>query len=245
MVNAVKAPSHNRHFYGGDATSISTIDSTDIITLDTLDMLNAAIAEFDTRLQPVKVPDDPAGEEAPLYVLYMTKRQWHWLQTHTNETTNTGWRTFLAQARERGAKNPLFTGVAGMWGGILVKPMERAIRFHQGSTVTVCTDAADYTTTTQTVPTYDGSAAASTHAVDRAILLGAQALAHAWGADVDTGIPMNWYEGKEDHDNVLVASASAIGGTAKVSFKDTNGVHTDHGVVVLDSYAPDPRTVRL
>lgn len=245
MVNTVKAPSYNRHFYGGDATSISTIDDSDIITLDSIDKLRAGVDEMDVPLQPIMLPDDPAGAEKPLYVLYLSSRQWHYLQTHTNATSATGWRTFMQNAQNRGSKNPLFTGEPGMWNGILVKTAPRAIRFHQGSTVTVTTSAAAYTTTTQTVPTFVSGTAAGVHAVDRAILLGAQALAHAWGQDSESGMPMRWWEGEEDHGNRFVASVAGMGGCAKIAFADVNGTWTDHGVCVMDSYAPDPRSVSL
>lgn len=245
MVNSVKAPSYNRHFYGGDATSIDTIDDADIITLDTIDMLRAAIDEMDVPLQPIMLPDDPAGAEKPLYVLYLTSRQWHYLQTYTNAVSATGWRTFMQNARERGSKNPLFSGEPGMWNGILVKTMSRAVRFHQGSTVTVATSADAYTTETKTVPTFVGATPAGRHGVDRAILLGAQALCHAWGQDSESGMPMRWHEQKADHDNRVEASVAGMGGAAKIAFNDANGVYTDHGVAVVDSYAPDPRFVTL
>lgn len=245
MINPVKAPSHNRHFYGGDATSIDSIDNTDILTLDTISEFAAVMAEADFPLQPIRFPDDPAAEEEPLYVWYLTKRQWHWLKQHTNATTQVGWRTFLANARERGANNPLFTGTAGMWDGILLKPMGgRAIRFHQGSTVTVAADALAYTESTATVPTWEPGTAAGMHAVDRSIILGAQALACVYAKHGKSGVPMSWFEGEEDDGNRKVASVSMIAGDSKIYFTDAAGRHTDHGVAVCDSYAPNPGGVK-
>jgi N4-gp56 family major capsid protein len=245
MVNAVKAPSYNRQFYGGDATSIASIDATDIVTLETIDMLRAAIDEMDTPMQPIMLPDDPGAGEKPLYVLWLTSRQWAHLQSHTNATSATGWRTFMQMARERGSKNPLFTGEPGMWNGILVKTMGRAIRFNQGTAVTVTTNANAYTETTSTVATYSGGTPAGRYAVDRALLMGAQGLAQVWGQDSESGMPMRWWEGEEDDGNRYVASVAGMGGAAKISFNDINGVWTDHGIAVVDSYAPDPRFVRI
>lgn len=246
MVNPVKAPSYNRHFYGGDAQALDELDNTDIITLDTIDMLRAMNDEADVPLQPVMLPDDPAGSEKPLLVLWLTSRQWHWLQVHTNATTNTGWRTFMANARERGSKNPLFTGEAGLWNGILVKSQGgRAVRFHQGSSVTVATSAAAYTEGTVTVPTWEGGTPAGNHAADRALLMGAQALAMVYGKHSESGVPMSWWEGEEDDGNRKVASVSGMGGLGKIAFTDVNGTYTDHGIAVVDSYAPNPQYVRL
>ncbi|MGH8570473.1 MAG: DUF4043 family protein, partial [Gammaproteobacteria bacterium] len=237
MVNAVQAPTFNRHFYAGDATAIDTLDTADILTLDDIDRLRAAIDEADIPLQPIMFPDDPASMDEPLYVLYVSSRQWHYLQTRTGDKA---WRTFLSNARERGSKNPLFSGEPGMWNGILVRKSARAIRFLPGDSVTVATSAASYTETTKTVPTL-----ATDYAVDRAILLGAQALAEVWGKDSDSGMHMRWWEEVTDHGATYEASVAGMGGCAKLRFADANGVDTDHGVMVLDSVAPDPRKVKI
>lgn len=242
MVNAVKAPTYNRHFYAGDATSIDDLDTSDILTLDDIDKLRAAIDESDTPLQPVMLDGDPGAWEEPLWVLYVTSRQWHYLQ---NRTGNTAWRTFLQNARERGANNPLFMGNPGMWNGILVRKTQRAVRFNQGTDVTVATSADTYTETTVTVASdqFAAGTAAGLHAVDRAFLLGSQALAEVWGKDSQSGTHMRWHEEKTDHGNTWEASVAGIGGCSKLRFRDSNGVDTDHGVMVIDSYAPDPRSI--
>ena len=56
IINPVLPPTFNRHFYAGDATSLDTIDNTDILTLQDIDKLRAAIDESDMPLQPVKMP---------------------------------------------------------------------------------------------------------------------------------------------------------------------------------------------
>lgn len=241
MVNTVKAPTYNRHFYAGDATAIDELDTSDILTLDDIDKLRAEIDEADNPPSPIILPDDPAAEDEALYCLYVTTRQWHHLQTRTGEKA---WRTFLMNARERGAKNPLFAGNPGMWNGILVKKMgQRAIRFHQGTSVTVATSADSYTETTVTVPTFVGGSEAGVHAVDRAILLGGQALAEVWGRDSESGTHMRWWEELTDHGNTWEGSVSGIGGFDKLRFENKAGVDTDHGILVLDSYAPAPSVV--
>lgn len=236
-VNTIQAPTYNRHFYGGDATSIDTLDTSDILTLDDIDMLRAAIDEANVPLQPIVLPDDPASQDEPLYLLLVSTRQWHYLQTRTGEKA---WRTFLMNARERSSKNPLFLGEPGMWNGILVRKTSRAIRFFPGDTLTVATNADAFTTTTKTVPTL-----ATDYAVDRALLLGGQAFAEVWGKDSQSETFMRWWEETTDHGNTFEASVAGMGGIQKLRFKDSNGVDTDNGVMALDTVAPDPRTVRI
>ena len=111
MVNPVLPPTFDKHFYGGDATSLADLDATNILTLDDIDRLRAAIDEMETPMTPIMLPDDPAGPDEPLYVLMVTPRVWHYLQTRTGDKA---WRTFMQNARERGSKNPLFAGEPGI-----------------------------------------------------------------------------------------------------------------------------------
>lgn len=252
MVNPVQAPTHNRHFYAGSANSLNDIDATQVLTLQDIDRLRAAIDESAVPLQPVVLPDDPAAHDDPMYVLLVSPRVWHYLQTATGDGA---WRTFLQNARERSSKNPLFTGQPGMWNGILVRKMPRAIRFHHGDTVKVADDTKDFTTSDVTL---DFTAAGglnqtfnavtnpeSWHAIDRSILLGAQGLAEVYGKHSKSGTHFNWHEEETDHGNTLEASVSAMGGCAKLRFTDAEGEDFDHGIAVIDSYAPDPRHVTI
>lgn len=242
MVNAVIPPSYDKRFLAGDATSLDTLGPTDILTLDEIDRISAAIEEMPVPMQPIMLPDDPAASDSPLYLMLVTPRQWHYLQNRTGEKA---WRTFLMNARERGSKNPLFAGEPGVWNGILIKKMGRPIRFNCGDVVSVCTSALDGTVTTETVPAAAtfGAGAASLYAVDRAIILGAQGLAEVWGKHGGTGAHMKWHEEETDHGNSMEASVSAVGGWGKIQFKDSQGALRDHGIMTLDSYAPDPRSI--
>lgn len=245
LVNAdsssrVLPPTFDKHMYAGDATSLATLDGTDILTLNDIDKMRAKIDEMPVPMQPIMLPDDPAANDEPLYLLMVSVRQWHYLQ---NRTGTTAWRTFLQNARERSSKNPLFSGEPGMWNGILIKKMRRPIRFAPGEVVNVCTDSADATVSTSTVSANLGVSGGTGYAVDRAILLGAQALAECWGMHSKSGTHMSWHEEASDHDNVLEASISAIGGWSKLRFRDSTGYLRDHGVMVIDSTAPDPQTI--
>lgn len=240
MVNSVLPPTYDKHFYAGDATSLATLDATDILTLEDIDRLRATIDEMQTPMQPVVLPDDPASGDSPLFVLLVTNRVWHYLQTRTGEKA---WRTFLMNARERSSKNPLFTGEPGMWNGILVKKMPRAIRFNPGEVVNVCANDAAATVTTSTVDAALGGADSAYYNVDRCLLLGAQGLAECWGQHSASGTHMSWHEEESDHGNCLEASISAIGGWSKLRFKDSSGYMKDHGIMVVDATAPDPQRI--
>ncbi len=238
-VNTILPPTYNRHLYGGDATSIATLDTADGLSLDTIDRIRATIDEADMPLQPIVLPDDPASADEPLYVLLISTRQWHQLQTAVESLPNGGstWRTFLMNARERKSSNPLFLGEPGMWNGILIRKTQRAIRFSPGDAVKVALNQPGFATADEVVP-----ALTPNHSVDRALLMGAQALGEAWGKDSSSGMHMRWHEEVTDHGAKYEASVAGMLGMSKLRFKDVNGAMTDHGVYTVDTVAKDPRT---
>ena len=241
VVNDIQAPTYGRHFYAGDAEDVSDLDATDILRLEDIDRVRAVIDEQDVPLQPIRFPDDPAADEDPLYVMLVSPRQWHYL---INRSGAAALRTFQQHARERGSSNPLFKGNVGLWNGILVKKMQRCIRFNQGDVVKTATNAAHFTTEDKTIggTQFGTDDYVGQHAVDRSIILGAQSLAEVYGSGPGGGA-MSWHEEVTDHDNTLEASISSMGGFSKLRFRNKAGRDFDHGVMVLDSYAPDPRTV--
>lgn len=243
VVNPIQATTYSRHFNAGSAADIEALTATQdsILGLNDIDRLRAAIDEDEVQMQPIKLPDDESSDDDPLFLLLVTPRQWHYLQVATGDTA---WRTFLQNARERSSKNPLFRGTPGMWNGILVRKYPWPIRFNQGDDVVVATSADTYTEETKTVGASQFAAATPTgqHAVDRAILLGAQAVAELYGK-ATSGMPFDWHEETTDHGAVHEASLASMGGFAKLRFKTKSGKDFDHGVMTIDSYAPDPRTV--
>lgn len=233
LVNPVKAPTYNRHFYAGDATSLATLDTTDYLKLSDLDRLRTLIEESDNPLQPVKLDGDFAAEEDPLWVLLVSPRVYSNL---LRQTGTSAIRTFQQNARERGSKNPLFTGTVGLWNGILVKKMPRTfIEFQSSEVVTVATSASTYTETTATVANLGAN-----YPVHRCILLGAQAFAEVYGRDSSTGTHFSWNEELTDHKNVTEFSVRSICGFSKLRFKNKAGVDFDNGVAVIDTVAPNP-----
>lgn len=226
MVNSVTPPTYDRHFYGGDATAIDNIDSADKFTLAAVDRLRLALDEMAFPLQPIQMDGDPMAEDSPFHVLWITPRQWYDFWT---ATSGADWRALVANALERskGWSHPLFRGDAVMWNNILVKKQPRPIRFNSGSTVTVCTNTVDASTTTLTAGVR----------IERAILLGAQALADAYGATggAGGGYYFKMHSETTDHGNREEMSIAWMNGKAKIRFQGTDGRVNDHGVLVLDT----------
>lgn len=225
MVNSVQAPTFDRYLCANGKANVAALVAGDTLTLDDIDRMRALIDEQNFPMQPVKFPDDPAAEDEPLFVLLVSTRTWHHLQT---ATAGQNWRTFLQNARERSSKNPLFTGEPGMWNGILVRKMPRAIRFGVGTNVATALDQDTFATANQ----------AAAVVTDRCILLGAQALAEVYGKHTSSGTHFSWHEEKTDHDNTLEASVAAITGCSKLRFADKTGRMNDHGVLIMDVSSP-------
>lgn len=229
MVNGVKPPTKNRYFCANDATDPSNIGTNDWLSLRDIERIAAIMKESDVPLQPVKIKGDSYAWNNPLYVLFVTERQWAYLKRST--LTNNAYKEALTYAVKRfeGQKHPLFMGDSLMWAGILIKPMNRyAIRFSAGDSVMVAQTANDDT----------GSAVTAAQPTDRAILLGAQALIKAYGNEGTSDYFYSWNEELTDHKNAVEVSLAMMEGTAKTRFT-INGTLTDHGVAVIDSYAPD------
>ena len=224
MINPLTAPTYERHFFGGDATSFEGIDASDRFNLGCVDNMSLFLSEMANPIQPIRMVSDPSGGE-PLYVLYVTPRQWHDFYT---SSSGKDWQAMLASAMERskGWNHPIFRGEGAMWRGILVKPYKgMPIRFNQGSTVKVC--AANSATGVEV-----DKVAGTT--IDRAVLLGGQALANAFGSG-EQGSHFGLHEEKTDHGNSTEISISWVSGLNKIRFKQRNGNIQDHGCMVLDT----------
>lgn len=233
MVNTVKAPTKNRYFAANDGTGPDDIGTNDALTLQDVDRIVAQLRESPVIMQSVKIKGDDRAWNDPLWVMFITERQWLYLQSRTSQTT---WRQAVQNAFERksgGVKHPLFDAYETiMWNGVLLKRMNRyAIRFNTGDSVIKDTGGADGLT-------YTESTVQTAQPVDRAIIVGAQALAKAYGKSASEYF-YDWSEEEVDHKNNIETVASAMGGSAKIRFK-IDGADTDFGVAVVDSYAPDP-----
>ena len=116
------------------------------------------------------------------------------------ETGTTGWKAMCAEAQERGNINPIFSGAAFMWDGMIVWEYDR---------VPIRTGA-DGTTVAEGFLLNDGRTitadpCANTRSVARGMLLGANALAFGWAQ-----FP-GWYEDYYDVNKPVVKTDMLYG----------------------------------
>ena len=242
MVNRVKAPTRNRHLVagGGAVGEVKanagelTIATTDLFSMDVVDSLRSWMDQIPLPPPPVEFEGDLAATDSPIRVALVSPAQ------YSGFATNPDFRSFQANAyaRARLAKDhPLFLGDVGLWNGVLIVKMPKPIRFYAGDEIRYCADYASETESSLTVP----ASFSSTFAVDRALLLGGQALAQAFGQSEHSGIPFFWSEEKGDHGDKMEILIGAILGMSKIRFAVDHGdatQFTDHGVTVLDTAVP-------
>lgn len=241
-VNPVKAPTRNRHFMstGSGIESIKasgneiSLATTDVMNMDLLDALRSQLDGMAVPPPPVVFEGDKMASDSPLRVLLVSSEQYaSFLQSNSGN-----FRTLQANAMARSqmaGNNPMFMGEAGMWNGILIVKMPKPIRFYAGDSLRWCASTASETeTATDLVPSAFGTG----FAVDRAILLGGQALAEAWGKHVKTGNPFFFSEKELDHGDKLELLVGAINGRSKIRFEIDHGdskQFTDYGVMAIDT----------
>lgn len=249
MINPVKAPSHNRHFVasGGNIAKVTAtanainIQTTDQMSMDVLDSLRTWLDGVAYAPGAVKFDGDEMAEDSPLRVLLVSSEQ------YTAFLRSGIFRTLQAQSTARAAmakQNPLMLGDAGLWNGILIIKMPKPIRFFAGQPINHCASSTSLTeTTTDLVP----SAFGTSFAVDRALLLGAQALGEALGKaklqnkageTSEDGVPMFYSEEIMDHGGRLEILAGMVNGRSKIQFLMDMGAqseYTDFGVVAIDT----------
>lgn len=244
MVNPVKAPTYNRHYVvnGANLTQggqqLGSIASTDTLKLSHLDRLREIIDDMEFPLQQVRIADDPAKDDEPMWLMLVGPRTYAKLLQDTSSTGNI--RAFQQNAWNRasyGSKHPLFRGEVGMWNGILVRKMTRAIRFSPGEPTKIVTAANRYTAqeSNQTV----NSGLGAGFAVERSLLLGAQALANVYGRNQSSDYFASYMERRYNFGRNLEAMGEIMNGKAKVRFSipdsSGNAEPTDLGVIVVDS----------
>jgi hypothetical protein len=247
MINPVLAPTYNRHlvidgtgFVQGGA-QLGSIASDDIWTLQHVDALAEYVDSLEFKIQPIKLPDDPAANYSPIRgVLYMDPVAYQTLLTSTTSGYNI--RTWQANAMERAnlmglKKHPLFMGDVVMWNRIVIRPMEYTISFTTGDTPAIISSANRYTATETTATI--GSGFTTTHRVSRAIFMGAQAFAVLQGNNTSSGTTASFKERVYDYDSKHEAMGEWMGGETKLrfSFRDADGnlEPTDHGVIAIDA----------
>lgn len=247
MINPVLAPTYNRHLVIGGSTvvqggaQLGSIDNTDTWKLSHIDAIAEYLDSLEFKVQPIKLPDDPAANYSPIRgVLYLDPIAYQTLLTDTTSGYNI--RNWQALAMERAnlmglKKHPLFMGDVVMWNRIVVRPMEYTISFTTGDTPAIISSANRYTATETTATI--GSGFTTTHRVSRAVFMGAQAFAVLQGNNTSSGMTAAFKERMYDYDSKHEAMGEWMGGETKLrfSFRDADGnlEPTDHGALVIDA----------
>jgi hypothetical protein len=246
MINAVKAPSYNRHWVVDDAglvqggAQLANLATTDVMRLSHLDEFAAIWSDMSTRMASISIPGDPASGDDPIKgILYVDELVWNDMVTET--TANNNLRTFQQNAIQRAnygslAKHPLFSGSPIMWRNILVRKMQTSVRFNASQEVAHVA-AADRLTAAETDVTV-AAALSTTHQVSRCLFLGAQALATASGANQTSEETYSLLENRTNFKRNLEFAGEIIGSEQKLRWKlpNENGdlEPTDFGVAVID-----------
>lgn len=243
MVNPVLAPSKNRHFIAdgagiapfGVTTGEVNLDTTDQLKMGVIDAIRTTMDQIALPPPPVRFEGDSAADDDPLRVLLVSPAQYSAFATDPN------FRQFqaAAMARAQQAKmHPLFLGSIGLWNGVLIVKMPRPIRFYAGDTIKYAANFSDSTETSCVVPASFGT----NFAVDRAILLGGQAIGEALASSDKSSIPFFWSEKELDHGDKVELLIGAIRGVAKIRFEIDAGNDgkqiTDYGAVAIDTAVP-------
>lgn len=239
MVNPVKAPTKNRHFIA-DGSVIKPFEvnsgeidlaTTDVLKMDVVDAIRNTLDQIPLPPPIVKFEGDVMADDAPIRVLLVSPAQ------YSGFATDPAFRQLQANALARAnqpGQHPIFKGEIGLWNNILIVKQPRPVRFYAGDTINYC---ASYTSETESgvvVPSSFGT----TFAVDRAILLGGQALAEALAAHKSSGIPFFWSEKELDHDDKVELLIGAIRGVSKIRFEVDTGMgkqFTDNGCIAIDT----------
>ena len=248
VVNDIRTPTFNRHYVStgtgivqaADATSgyaAGALTSADVMNLAVIDNLRSIIDDMPFPPPPVALPGDIAASDDPMYLLMVTAPQFESIKT----ANSAQFRNFQAAAQARATvsgNHPLFRGEVGLWNGILVKKMSRPIRFNAGTNVKYWPAASRFTSALAE-GSMDTRAVGSATTVDRALLIGGQALAEAFGKNRKTGNPYIWSEKELDHGDKLEVLIGQIGGKSKVRYRLDNGAgyeDTDYSVVAIDTF---------
>ncbi|WP_277207077.1 DUF4043 family protein [Vibrio misgurnus] len=224
LVNDVMPPTYDRHFFGGDATTFEGLDAADVFSMATLDNIGLFLEEMAHPLQPIRFNDDSMAGDEPFYLLNVTPRQWN---DFYGSTSGKDWQNLTANAitRSRNFSHPVFRGDCLMRGNILVRKYKgMPIRFNAGSTVSVSNNDKAATVRQATAGT----------TIDRAMLLGGQAMAYAWGK-TEGGQSFRYHEEDVDAGNRTEVTVYWMNGSKKIRFKDKTGRVNDHGVIALDT----------
>jgi hypothetical protein len=247
MVNAVKAPSYNRHWVvngtgltqGG--AQLASIATTDGMKLSHLDEFAAIFDEMTIKMAPIQIPGDPAAGDDPIKgILMVDPLTWDSIITDTTAGNNI--RTFETNAVQRAkygelSRHPLFSGSPILWNGVLVRKMQYAVR-HDASDLVAHVTAGNRLTGAETNVTV-AAGLSTTHQVSRSVFLSAQALAMVSGANQTSEETYSLLENKTNFERNLELAGEIMGTEDKLRWllpnQDGDLEMTDFGVAVIDS----------
>ncbi len=246
MVNAIKAPTYNRHWVVNGTTltqggaQLASVATTDVMKLSHVDEFAAIWEEMGVKMAPLMIPGDPAAGDDPIKgVLLVDPLVWDQLMTETTTTYNL--RHFETNAMQRAKygdlqKHPLFAGTPIMWNGVLVRKMQFAIR-HDSADLVAHVTAANRLTATETNVTV-AAGLSTTHQVARSVFLGAQALALVSGANKQSEETYSLLETRTNFERNLELAGEIMGTEDKLRWSLPNAdgdlEPTDFGVAVID-----------
>lgn len=240
MVNTVRAPSKNRHYMAVNGTvepfkvnaGAIVTTSADVLSMNVIDSMRSVMDEMVLPPPVVKFEGDEAAEDEPLRVMLVTPLQYNQLAADPNFRTIQA----AAFARASSAKNhPLFRGEVALWNNFLIVKQNIPIRFFAGNSMKYCTDHRG-TEASAVMP--DLTSGSKRYAIDRAIILGGQAVGEGFAKSDKSGIPFFWSEKEMDHGDKVELLIGAIRGVSKFRFDIDMGGHkevTDYGVTILDT----------
>lgn len=180
--------------------SLLTIDSTnDILDTEQISLAKRLAQLCNPKIRPIKIEN---GEE--YYVMFV-----HNLCARDLKNTD-AWKQAQREAMPRSTENPIFTGMIGVWDGVIIKESPKV--------------------------TLLSGVGASTINVAVNTLLGAQAILFAQGK-TRKGYAVDMVEEEFDYDDKIGVAIRSVFGIEKARFitNDTNPVQ--HGVVTVYSAA--------
>lgn len=247
MVNAVKAPSYNRHWVVNGSTltqggaQLASVATTDSMKLSHLDEFSAIWDELSIKMAPIMIPGDPAAGDDPIKgILYVDPLVWDAIETDTTATGNL--RKYKADAMERAkygnlSRHPLFSGSPILWNGVLIRKMQYGVRHDAGDAVAHVT-AANRLSGAETNVTV-AAGLSTTHQIARSIFMGAQALAICSGANQSSEETYSLLENRTNFERNLELAGEIMGTEDKLRWALPNADGelevTDFGVAVIDS----------